>query len=488
MAALALVICGLIVGASLWIGAANEDEGAPRLTPVKPPPDLALASTARSHASQRSGSPKPVPTVTVVCIGDSITFGNGSHSTAHIKERRGQGEGNYPMELSALLHDAMGSEMAVKVHNFGRSGRTAMPGGEMSFANAPQFTEAKSLIRRWAVEGGGGADGGIGNRLPRKANDRDRLVIVVMLGTNDSKDNKWKGTDAFKNALIELIQALLMEALRGQPTTRTITPPWEKSSLRRIDLLLVTPPPAVNRPVQAKASKGKLSRKEWVYAPILGKINSTRIAVEVREGVFEVAALAQAVLMPKRGGDLLPADRSPFQLLIATQITQRFNLVVQVADIFTEFVRHIVNAGISPGSVPVYRVGANVAIFPSVFSGNRDAILPWGLRGSQADGQYTHVVDLGSSSQDNHQAFSSRDVATFTAMKANADASLLLGIPSRKENRLSSAALPPSYPIEALWYSYPGDTEKLLHDGIHPRRAGHNIIASFVAKKIIAVQ
>ena len=85
--------------------------------------------------------------VKVTCVGDSITQGVGA--------KRGK---SWPSQLQEMLSD----KWAVK--NFGRSGTTLMNSGDSPYQKCPQFKGAK---------------------------ENPANVVIIMLGTNDSKPNNW---------------------------------------------------------------------------------------------------------------------------------------------------------------------------------------------------------------------------------------------------------------------------------------------------------
>ncbi|MEO9475346.1 MAG: GDSL-type esterase/lipase family protein [Cyclobacteriaceae bacterium] len=88
--------------------------------------------------------------IKVACVGNSITYGAG------IEERDSLA---YPPQLQRIL----GSEWLVE--NFGRSGATLLRNGNLPYWDQPEFEQAKSF----------GAD-----------------VVIIMLGTNDSKPMNWE--------------------------------------------------------------------------------------------------------------------------------------------------------------------------------------------------------------------------------------------------------------------------------------------------------
>lgn len=101
------------------------------------------------HASDYQG------VVRVACVGDSITYGAGVENREH---------NNYPAVLGGLL----GSRFEVR--NFGVSGATLLRKGDKPYWNEAAF---------------------------RQVTEFDPQVIVLMLGTNDTKPQNWKHGEEF---------------------------------------------------------------------------------------------------------------------------------------------------------------------------------------------------------------------------------------------------------------------------------------------------
>lgn len=99
--------------------------------------------------------------IKVAFVGNSITQGPGRDNP-----------GSYPLQVGALL----GESYSVK--NFGVSGRTLLKKGDFPYWNEPQFGEAKDF-----------------------APD----VVVIKLGTNDSKPQNWAHKADFVQDYLDLI-------------------------------------------------------------------------------------------------------------------------------------------------------------------------------------------------------------------------------------------------------------------------------------------
>jgi lysophospholipase L1-like esterase len=99
--------------------------------------------------------------IKIACVGNSITQGPGRDNPD-----------SYPGQLQALLGDAY------SVKNFGVSGRTLLRKGDFPYWNEPQFQEVKDF----------GAD-----------------ILVIMLGTNDSKPQNWVHKAEFRQDYLDMI-------------------------------------------------------------------------------------------------------------------------------------------------------------------------------------------------------------------------------------------------------------------------------------------
>lgn len=108
-------------------------------------------------------------TIRVACVGDSITFGAG------VEDRE---KNNYPTVLGGLLSKTF------EVRNFGRSGATLSKGGDLPYWSTEEF----KAVTAWLPD-----------------------VVILKLGTNDTKPQNWKGREAFAadlNALLDHFQRL----------------------------------------------------------------------------------------------------------------------------------------------------------------------------------------------------------------------------------------------------------------------------------------
>jgi lysophospholipase L1-like esterase len=101
--------------------------------------------------------------IKVACVGNSITFG------------RGLGDSTYPKHLQRLIGDGY------EVRNLGISGRTLLKKGDKPYWAESLFPEGKS----WAPD-----------------------IVVIMLGTNDTKPQNW---DSHKNDFLADYKAFVEE-------------------------------------------------------------------------------------------------------------------------------------------------------------------------------------------------------------------------------------------------------------------------------------
>jgi lysophospholipase L1-like esterase len=135
---------------------------------------LVLALTAFFTSGSFAEPAKPVENpalIRVACIGDSITQGSGA----------AKGE-SYPSQLQALLGESW------IVGNFGVSGRTLLKKGDYPYWKEKAYQKA----------------------LEFKPN-----VVIIMLGTNDSKPQNWKHEAEFVSDYSELVKSF--QALESKP-------------------------------------------------------------------------------------------------------------------------------------------------------------------------------------------------------------------------------------------------------------------------------
>jgi len=99
--------------------------------------------------------------VKVACVGNSITEGPGRDHPE-----------SYPLQMQAIL----GKEFLVK--NFGVSGRTLLKKGDFPYWDEPQFEEVLEFSPQ---------------------------ILIIKLGTNDSKPQNWIHKNDFKKDYLDLI-------------------------------------------------------------------------------------------------------------------------------------------------------------------------------------------------------------------------------------------------------------------------------------------
>lgn len=117
---------------------------------------------------------EPAPPIKVACIGDSITYGAG------VKDRT---RNCYPTQLGNLL----GKKWTVK--NFGVNAATLLKKGDKPYWKLNQYKQALAF---------------------------NPDVVIIKLGTNDSKPQNWKHKDEYVSDYVELIQSF--QKLKSKPT------------------------------------------------------------------------------------------------------------------------------------------------------------------------------------------------------------------------------------------------------------------------------
>lgn len=102
-------------------------------------------------------------TIRVACVGDSITYGAG------VENRE---VNNYPVVLGKLLGERF------EVRNFGVSGATLLRRGDMPYWGLPEFQAVTDFAPQ---------------------------VIILKLGTNDSKPQNWRYASEFSTDLRDML-------------------------------------------------------------------------------------------------------------------------------------------------------------------------------------------------------------------------------------------------------------------------------------------
>lgn len=117
------------------------------------------ARAADTPATQPAGGAK----VRVACVGDSITYGSG------LKDREAE---CYPAQLQKLLGDGY------EVRNFGVSGATMQRAGDKPYWKERAFEQAKAFRPE---------------------------IVVIKLGTNDTKAKNWKDLARFQDDASDML-------------------------------------------------------------------------------------------------------------------------------------------------------------------------------------------------------------------------------------------------------------------------------------------
>lgn len=125
--------------------------------------------------------------VRVACVGDSLTYGYGVSNWV---------KNNYPTQLGGML----GGEYCV--NNYGYSGHTASKTGDRPFTS---------------------------EKLYRQSLDFAPNVVVIMLGSNDTKSGNWKGKEHLAKEYSEIIESYLALDSVEKMIIMSPTPVWERN-------------------------------------------------------------------------------------------------------------------------------------------------------------------------------------------------------------------------------------------------------------------
>ncbi|MFB9054807.1 GDSL-type esterase/lipase family protein [Formosa undariae] len=191
--------------------------------------------------------------IRVACIGNSITFGYG------IKDRI---KNAYPAQLQRMLGDNY------EVKNFGISGRTLLSKG-----NSPYITTGAY----------------------KQALDYNPNIILIKLGTNDSKAFNWVYKDEFNSDYVKLIKTF--QSLESKPTIYLCkaAPVYKRG--RKISADIVEK--EINPRIEAIAKSQNLEIID-LFTPMLGKGDLFPDAIHPNgEGAGELAKLVYTALTGK---------------------------------------------------------------------------------------------------------------------------------------------------------------------------------------------
>lgn len=136
--------------------------------------------------------------IKVACVGDSITYGHGISNW---------NKNNYPKSLGKIL----GDEYCVQ--NFGVSGSTVQKTADKPYTKTKQYEQSLAF---------------------------DSDIIILMLGSNDSKPENWKSAAEFKKQYNELIDSYISNNKSSEIYLCTPAAPFytggEKSGLMNFDI------------------------------------------------------------------------------------------------------------------------------------------------------------------------------------------------------------------------------------------------------------
>ncbi|WP_373494233.1 GDSL-type esterase/lipase family protein [Aquiflexum sp.] len=163
----------------------------------------------------------PQVKIKVACVGNSITQGPGRENPD-----------SYPLKMQKIL----GEEYQVK--NFGVSGRTLLKKGDYPYWNEPQFTEVK---------------------------DFQPDILIIKLGTNDSKSQNWKYKNEFVQDYLDLISKYKKSMPKKGEVYICIPVPVFKTNFGITEDILVNE----MRPMLLEIAKKSKSKVINLYDPLL---------------------------------------------------------------------------------------------------------------------------------------------------------------------------------------------------------------------------
>lgn len=154
--------------------------------------------------------------IRVACVGDSVTYG---------MTMKNWSKNAYPFVLRRML----GDEYCVE--NFGFSGRTVMLSGDRPYMNEKLYNQSLEF---------------------------NPDIVILQIGSNDSKSYNWKGVEEFKKDYEKLLESYL--SLPSKPRVIICTPPpaFEYKGKVKYDIEAETISDEIAPAVMAIAIKYKL--------------------------------------------------------------------------------------------------------------------------------------------------------------------------------------------------------------------------------------
>lgn len=163
----------------------------------------------------------PQSKIKIACVGNSITQGPGRENPD-----------SYPLQLQEILGETY------DVKNFGVSGRTLLKKGDYPYWNEPQFEEVKQFKPD---------------------------ILIIKLGTNDSKSQNWKFKDEFISDYLDLIKTFKKSMPKNSKVFICIPVPVFKTNFGITEDILVKE----MRPMLLQIAKMSKSQVINLYDPLL---------------------------------------------------------------------------------------------------------------------------------------------------------------------------------------------------------------------------
>lgn len=163
----------------------------------------------------------PQDKIKIACVGNSITQGPGRDNPD-----------SYPLQLQEIIGETY------DVKNFGVSGRTLLKKGDYPYWNETQFEEVKQF---------------------------QPDILIIKLGTNDSKSQNWQFKDEFVSDYLDLIKTFKKSMPKKSKVFICIPVPVFKTNFGITEDILVNE----MRPMLLEIAKKSKSQVINLYDPLL---------------------------------------------------------------------------------------------------------------------------------------------------------------------------------------------------------------------------
>jgi lysophospholipase L1-like esterase len=200
------------------------------------PPEPADASSSEGGAPLTSDTLAPPSTskspkilfreiceIKIAAVGDSITYGNGSH----VNKKERDGEGNYPLEVQRFFSHTMTRGQFLRAQSGTEVDEVGYHGRNCSRLLSEVDPRGRCIKYKFSIRNFGRSGRTASNEKPKWSYRHSKEfnasleynpdVILILLGTNDSKERHWVDSAQFERHYLGLMKEYLDNWKRRLP-------------------------------------------------------------------------------------------------------------------------------------------------------------------------------------------------------------------------------------------------------------------------------